>query len=319
MLYKSTPDGLIRLKDFAPLLIFELKKFSGDPLSQAICDYIRFVFQKGNLPYQTQLLPCFLLAHDGRGLNLFIACFTGTYIDVEHLGGLYFASIDDLDEKLIYFVQALRNALDSLTSFYQKSIPTPMEPLAPFFEIKDPSSDHILALSPLTDNDLVFIGESPSHSKYLLKICREKKYGIEAHEFLHGVNAAPRLINVDHDSIYGHWIVVMEFLEDYLNFPDFAKVRQDKFDVACARLRQTVEAMHGAGYVHGDLRECNVMVNLEGEVKLVDLNWSGKEGSARYPLDINTRLDWHQDVKPGGLIKKEHDIFQIDLLAKHKR
>jgi hypothetical protein len=31
-----------------------------------------------------------------------------------------------------------------------------------------------------------------------------------------------------------------------------------------------------------------------------------------YPADVNLQLTWHGDVKPGALIRREHDVFMLN-------
>lgn len=46
-------------------------------------------------------------------------------------------------------------------------------------------------------------------------------------------------------------------------------------------------------------------------VKIIDLDWCGTEGSARYPMDKNTIAshEWHDEATRGSLIKRDHDLF----------
>ena len=53
-------------------------------------------------------------------------------------------------------------------------------------------------------------------------------------------------------------------------------------------------------YVHGDLRRPNIRV-VGDTVWVLDFDWAGKEGEARYPPDLNKKCDeWHLEVKGGG-------------------
>ena len=63
-----------------------------------------------------------------------------------------------------------------------------------------------------------------------------------------------------------------------------------------------------------DFRTSNLMISKDRkQVMIVDFDWAGEEGSAKYPHFINQLdlLDWHPDVKEGGKIKKVHDIHFI--------
>jgi hypothetical protein len=76
--------------------------------------------------------------------------------------------------------------------------------------------------------------------------------------------------------------------------------------------------LRAAGYVHGDLRAANILVRQgEGrrstEVRLLDFDWAGREGEARYPLTRNSDLPWAPGSEAGGVILAAHD--EVVLLA----
>jgi tRNA A-37 threonylcarbamoyl transferase component Bud32 len=53
-------------------------------------------------------------------------------------------------------------------------------------------------------------------------------------------------------------------------------------------LRTAVRALHDRGFVHGDLREPNILLVMD-QVMLLDFDWCGPEGVARYPSDISMK------------------------------
>jgi hypothetical protein len=72
-----------------------------------------------------------------------------------------------------------------------------------------------------------------------------------------------------------------------------------------------VSGFHNEGWVHGDLRDANLIVGNEnpGQVMLVDFDWGGRNGQVSYP----TALVHEELVKPGGdlCITKEHDDYVL--------
>ncbi|RPD55562.1 hypothetical protein L227DRAFT_554699 [Lentinus tigrinus ALCF2SS1-6] len=93
-------------------------------------------------------------------------------------------------------------------------------------------------------------------------------------------------------------------------------VPEDELDTVVKRahiesLRTAVATLHAHGWVFGDVREGNIFLP-EDSVQLIDFDWCGKEGEARYPDDINLKsIEWHEGVSRGGLIKKEHDEYVL--------
>lgn len=54
-------------------------------------------------------------------------------------------------------------------------------------------------------------------------------------------------------------------------------------------LKMAVEVMHAKNFVHGDLRPQNILV-VDNKVRLLDFDWAGNEGTARYPKSQNSLL-----------------------------
>ena len=79
------------------------------------------------------------------------------------------------------------------------------------------------------------------------------------------------------------------------------------------------DALHSLGYVRGDLCPQNILALPDNSIRIVDFDWCGPVGEAKYPADINLSEDcgWHKDVTSGGLILKEHDGYQISVLANY--
>ena len=107
------------------------------------------------------------------------------------------------------------------------------------------------------------------------------------------------------------WVVVM----DYVSGPMVEGVLTNPAHIAS--LRSAITTLHEHGLVFGDLRKPNVLLVGDGVV-LVDFDWCGKEGEARYPSDILMldSLNWHGGVERGPLLAKEHDAHLFRCLTK---
>lgn len=138
------------------------------------------------------------------------------------------------------------------------------------------------------------------------------KYCPEAHGLLAAASLAPKLHFCERVPSVAMWVVVMDYVEG-IEVND--KVTDPQHVVS---LRNALTMLHEKGFVFGDLRCPNVLVKDNGVV-LIDFDWCGKEGVARYPSDINvSEATWDSDVKRGGLIKKVHDEFHFNKLTKQK-
>jgi tRNA A-37 threonylcarbamoyl transferase component Bud32 len=59
---------------------------------------------------------------------------------------------------------------------------------------------------------------------------------------------------------------------------------------------ECMKELHKNNMVHGDIREPNVLMKGEESVYLIDFEFSGEVGQARYSKHLNSLIDWHRDV-----------------------
>ncbi|KAI0739155.1 hypothetical protein C8Q80DRAFT_234232 [Daedaleopsis nitida] len=79
------------------------------------------------------------------------------------------------------------------------------------------------------------------------------------------------------------------------------------------QIRNIVELLHQHGMVHGDLRGQNVLYGRRmADIQVIDFDWAGKEGEARYPKDLSPAVKWPHGAEPGGLITTAHDWYWMD-------
>ncbi|KAF8810560.1 hypothetical protein BYT27DRAFT_7336611 [Phlegmacium glaucopus] len=83
------------------------------------------------------------------------------------------------------------------------------------------------------------------------------------------------------------------------------------------QMREKLAVFHEVGYVHGDIRDINVMVEKDGSgFMFLDFDWAGKHGEARYPMNVYTGPDlWRPEgAYDGELITAEHDSQMLAAL-----
>lgn len=138
------------------------------------------------------------------------------------------------------------------------------------------------------------------------------RYGAEGHKLLAKARLAPELYFA---SVVGPesngpdmWAVVMEYIEgEKADFEKASRVQKNK-------LREAVEILHGAGFVHGNLQESNIVVCEQDKLYLVDFNRCGEENKAKYPWELSKDDGPHQHegASMGQLIEKEHDLHSLN-------
>lgn len=75
-----------------------------------------------------------------------------------------------------------------------------------------------------------------------------------------------------------------------------------------------MKVLHDHNLVHGDIRTPNIILEGDGEpwgVKIIDFDWAGKEGEARYPLTLSSAVKWAKGVEDCELIDASHDLFMV--------
>ncbi|KAF5347277.1 hypothetical protein D9756_009996 [Leucocoprinus leucothites] len=83
-------------------------------------------------------------------------------------------------------------------------------------------------------------------------------------------------------------------------------------------IKQAIDLLHSHDLVFGDLRPPNILVSDE-TVMIIDFDWCGKAGEARYPASLNTdeELGWPDGVAPDSTMMKEHDLFMLKKMRAH--
>jgi hypothetical protein len=157
---------------------------------------------------------------------------------------------------------------------------------------------------------LLFKGKTDEGKAICIKFVRA--YGREVHLWCASKGFAPRL--VAYEPLPGDWyMVVMDLLDESwvpLDINSLVDVGGFK-----ARFHTNVIELHQMKMVHGDIRETNVMVKDGGcEFMLIDYDWAGLLGEARYPRHVNKApaLQRPDDVEDGKLILTEHDLLMFE-------
>ncbi|RXW12319.1 hypothetical protein EST38_g13535 [Candolleomyces aberdarensis] len=140
-------------------------------------------------------------------------------------------------------------------------------------------------------------------------------YGVDVHRALAKVGLAPLLLGISSLEGVPHayvieylcpseWVMLSE-LENLLLLGH----KQAIYNA----LESIIDVLQKGKYVHGDLRESNIMINQarlkqEGRVsiKLIDFDWSGTAGEVFYPVLLNPEITWPGIA--GGPISLEDDL-----------
>ena len=254
--------------------------------------------------------PMFLITIAGcHHLQVFGAVWNNSVICVDPLCSpvsLLYVPHDPNDgiRKVARVLSALRFGVDKL---YESSLKQDiMKRSGPYFDAFDGKQIHYLGRM----NERRRLYEAKVDGKDVVVKFVWSRYGLDAHKKLAELKLAPECIYSEH--LPGKWIVVV--MEKIMN--GFT-VRQPNEDLKRS-LYEAMQKLHSLGFVHGDLRPQNILaLPADKGVRIVDFDWCGPLGEAKYPADINLSEDcgWHEGVTSGGLIQKEHDAHQISALV----
>lgn len=132
-------------------------------------------------------------------------------------------------------------------------------------------------------------------------------YCQEAHYFLAQQGYAPALYGV-HELGYDSWkVVVMEKIKGKMAEKYKGKLTEDHRNQEST----AITLLHQLGYVHGDLRDSNIMISNRTEtgskLYIIDFDWCNKKNSL-YKRELNTNIHWHETAAFNKQMITDHDM-----------
>jgi len=146
----------------------------------------------------------------------------------------------------------------------------------------------------------------------VVKFVRE--YGEDVHRLLSSRGMAPDLFYLGRISPGSEFsVVVMSYIQGETVASVFGCMEVS--DEVYQGVKEALNVLHEAGLVYGDLRRPNIMTD-SGKVILIDYDWAGLAGTARYPSFLNPRTAYPEGVGPRKKITKEHDQWMLEELRR---
>ncbi|RDX49331.1 hypothetical protein OH76DRAFT_1483274 [Lentinus brumalis] len=289
--------------------------------------------------------PSFVIAIAGPYIVICGAIFT-THAIVHRLTDYIWLANSRLNDdahahRIARVFYALGNALTRLRSFYAQ-LEEPVDEVARYFPLATAYRDgdriikfkytHYLkdvAEACVTYRAVECDGDEPRQ----LVVKFVENYGVDAHNLLAKEGLAPQLLY--HGNIWlegpeaqgcgSRQMVVMEYIEGVTAFAMLkADERHALPDGVRVAVKRAVKLLHDHNLVHGDVRLGNVVVakptgaeddDVGKRVRIVDFDWAGEEGIARYPLYLSKTISWPEGVADYALIRAEHDDEMVRRLG----
>jgi len=219
-------------------------------------------------------------------------------------------------ESLARHFGAFKAAIRSLKQCYDAlKNPALLENLDPQFpdprtyrSLVDNTTVNFKYLHQIDQRKLLFFGETEDGERLCIKFVR--RYSRRVHEECAKVGIAPNLRGFM-DIGAGWKMVIMDALDQEYKHFDEDILPKD----TCELIKKRFVELHQAGFVHGDVRDANIMIRKDAKpgFMLIDFDWSGVVGEARYPINVNKVDIWRpEDVSDGLLIKSDHDIAMLN-------
>ncbi|KAL4062723.1 hypothetical protein V8B97DRAFT_2026677 [Scleroderma yunnanense] len=333
-------DGHLTVEDKFVVVIAEGKNEvgsgSGDPFAQALTYYHHFIRNMNGDNYRVARLcsvfPCFHIIVLGPCIGIVGSVFTKK-IQSEILGPIiplcWHSTQFAMKDMAARTFGALKIAIKKLKNMYSKPIPI----LSPGINLECPSWQKFTdpdgksqeftydATQELRSN-LIFFGELKTNPKRRICIKFVMRYSPDAHRFCASKGHAPELIAFE--KLPGGWyMVIMEALDIYNgplsqpinSYRPFYRHRAPDLKVLEEAVTAFIGDFHNEGYVHGDLRDVNLVVKDDGQFMLLDFDWAGKLHETYYPSNVN-REGAHRPsgARDGMEILQDHDLEMLRFL-----
>lgn len=251
----------------------------------------------------------------------------------------YHVTDSKAESMLLRHLGAFRNAFKSLEAYYQAykddPSPPPLNPTIPYpnsFKIGNNMKKSFTYDNCMEEHNIFFGRIIDDSTPICIKFVT--RYSEEGHNFLANHQLAPHLYAAERLPGGLYMVVMKDVSQRFISLFDFklshgSKLSDDTCDGFSNKVENCLKQFHQAGFVHGDIRDTNIMVtkppenedDIEQSFKdttflLVDFDYCGREEEeVRYPLTLNTSsVDRPQEAFGGALIKAAHDLVMLDYI-----
>ncbi|GBC11168.2 hypothetical protein RIR_jg34042.t1 [Rhizophagus irregularis DAOM 181602=DAOM 197198] len=116
-------------------------------------------------------------------------------------------------------------------------------------------------------------------------------------------------------------MVIMEYISAISLDQKFIKgeIKTESCKVIYEDIKQAIGLLHEKNFVFADLRASNILIIDTEEnqrAMLVDFDWCGKSDEDRYSPSMNKNISWPLGAKPRTLLRKDHDLYWLDVLLR---
>jgi serine/threonine protein kinase len=145
------------------------------------------------------------------------------------------------------------------------------------------------------------------------------RYNDKAHTLLAEAGLAPRL-HFFNPVVGDLLMIVMDYIPGAKSVLQLRAEESSLPSIIPEQVEKAVTLLHDHNIVFGDLRDGNVIYTpptpnqTDGRVMLVDFDWAGSHDIDRYSATLNPDGGWADGVSQYGIMRKEHDLWQLNRL-----
>lgn len=280
-----------------------------DSFQEVIAYYVVGLPEHGNGSDNLSCQPRFLVEVVGSNIIVSGAAF-GEHVYVDRLTPPLWLVCQPMDEKEMLrtarTLKALRQACYDLIVFNGQT-PPPQPRFPSFNKFDDQQLTYVKQVYPHIFKCTITPGNIPCIVKFSLNYCEK------AHRVLAKSGHAPALLHIEAIGIFK--VIVMEEILDAVNVGEYLEKHEDERGDILKKCNTALNVLHESNHCHGDFRPPNILISSAAEVFVIDFEWAGKEGEAKYPMFMNhSNIKWPTDANDGMLIKYEHDKFWLNQL-----
>lgn len=326
---RSSNDGTLEL-DFHSYsvlyLLIEIKNEIGtgkcDPTIQAAASYAKFYAQEKNQKLLKGCnLPCFIIGLAGPWICILGAVYVEKPL-VEPLTGfepLIFINDRIHLNKIARLFKALSLGCDELKEYYGSLTSSVLDTVdnQRFFPFIRGFTDITFNYTEKLFNDpSKLLWKAVTNEGHTIVVKYTYRYNRKAHKLCHDIGKAPKLIHAEKTKLF--LMIIMEYVEGQ-RLCDCCDLKDSEYKKILQDIEEAVVLLHDNGIVFADLRDSNILViknEDEYHGMLVDFDWAGKDSVSIYPDFMNADVDWPTGAEDNEKLKKEHDIYWLDVLKK---
>jgi len=335
---KIKPDGCWWHDEFI-IMFLELKNslgLGGDALYQGIIDFSKILSRDKYKPFREHCnFPIVLVGISGNRLEISVAvCVGPIYVtkllildlslgfhasdNIIHLARIFGALSRCREDLESYYKGVTTSAYPKLSCLFPN--PTPVDtsnalPKLTYRQFLSRAGQPTSTLVDLNATTAMYIAVLDDTSEDVI-VKFTAHYNDAAQRLLAEAGLAPKL-HFCGRVVGGLYMIVMERVDG----TSVWQLQQDNSvipAIVATKVEEAVRLLHSEDIVFGDLRTNNIIyVASQDRVVLVDFDWPGKDREARYPVTLNPHeagKSWQEDVSPYGIMRKAHDLWQLDRL-----